>query len=63
MMGRKCWGGGLISRLGVFKENSRRRSAELFASVEAGNFQNKEVSHNLALELVNKVGGSLGGTT
>lgn len=61
--GRKCWGGALISRLGVFKENSRRGGAELLASVETGNLENEDVASNLALELVDEVGSSLGRTT
>lgn len=46
-----------------FEENSRGRCAELVTSVEAGNFEDEEVTDDFALELVNEFGSGLCGTT
>lgn len=47
----------------VLKEDGGRGSAELVAAVEAGDLEDEEVTHNLALELGDEVGSSLGRTT
>jgi hypothetical protein len=52
-----------VHHLSVFEENLSGDVAELISAVEAGNLENKQVSYNLALELVNEVGRSLRGTT
>lgn len=52
-----------VHQLSVFEKNLGGDVAELISAVEAGNLENKQVSYNLALELMNKVGRSLRGTT
>lgn len=52
-----------VHQLSVFEKNLCGDITELISAVEAGNLENKQVSYNLALELVNEVGRSLGGTT
>lgn len=49
--------------LGVLKENRDGSTCELVATVETGDFEDEEVADNLALELGDKVGGSLGRAT
>jgi hypothetical protein len=49
--------------LGVLKENRDRSAGEFVATVETGDFEDEEVADNLALELGDKVGGSLGRAT
>lgn len=52
-----------VRHLSVFEKNLSGDVAELISAVEAGNLENKQVSYNLALELMNEVGRSLCGTT
>ena len=47
----------------VLEEDSRGHVTELLAAVEAGDLENEHVAHNVALQLLNKVGGSVGRAT
>lgn len=56
-------GAGVADGLGVLEEDGGGGSAELVTTVEAGDLEDEQVAHDLALELGDEVSGSLGGAT
>lgn len=47
----------------LFEKNGGGLSTELIAAVEAGDFEDEEEAEDFTLELVDEVGGSVGGAT
>lgn len=47
----------------LFEKDGGGLSTELVAAVEAGDFEDEEEAEDFTLELLDEVGGSVGGTT
>ena len=44
-----------LGRLSVFKHDDRRGVTQFLLAVETGDFEDKEIAHDLALELLHEV--------